>query len=84
MAVVGSLNQTLAKQLAAKYDYGAEKQVREWMATLFGDSQEAQQYKQKLLSFELDLQQIFKNGEILCQFVFILLLLFSLKKNKNE
>ena len=85
MSVLGSLNQTLAKKLATKYDHGAEKQVREWMATLFGDSQEDQQYKQKLLSFELDLQQVFKSGEILCQFVFILQFsLIFLKKNKQK
>ena len=66
--MLGSLNQTLATKLASKYDPAAERLVREWMAEKFvGKNEDDEAVKRELLNSDLILQELLKNGEILCK-----------------
>ena len=73
MADVKGLDETLAKQLARKYDPEVEVQLREWMASLFEKANENENSYVLILRDNLKtFQEILRNGEILCAYSFFL------------
>jgi hypothetical protein len=61
--VLGSLNKTLAEKKLAKYDPALEKKVRTSLAILVPEHKEA------LDNEKLSLQDVLKDGIILCKFM---------------